>query len=440
MVKFPIIHKKRCMASLVAIFFTIVSLNIPAWAQEGSLSRKNIAIVGFQHGLYRDDEEKVYNKIRSTLQSMEEFQVLDASTVEMGVMQSMSRKSQNASKKIQKAYEQFVQGVEHYRTLDLPQAIRDLNRAVKGYREGIGSLEDNHYLLYSHLYLGMALYFDGRVKEGEKLIQEMVKLDAQRKTRKLPLRDFPPKIVDIHKKQTNIVQKLPHGTILVDSNPSSARVMLDGMDVGETPITLSNVPTGQHFIAIDQAGHDLYKQLLDVKQGEQNIIANLKPQKMFLAKNQFEQEQDAAQTRTLQKMAKELSVDYFILGQIDPKDKQYTMKLQSYDVIAGSYSSVFAKDLGTKQRKIDGKVAKTTDDWVNSVVKKSSMPVTGAVDFQKDFQEPDFGKKPKKKKGFNKKILWIGLGVLAAGTGAYFIFSGSGSATSNVLSVDNPLN
>lgn len=421
----------------ICAFLCLVIFWGQTWAQDFSYSsRKNIAIVGFQHGLHKDQESKVYDQVRSTLQGMNNFQVLDQSSVKIGIEQNQSRKLQNSSQKTQEAYENFVQGVESYRNLDLTAAIRDLNRAVKGYREGIASLEDNHYLLYSHLYLGMALYFDGRVADGEKLIREMVYLDPQRKTRKLPTRDFPPKIVELHKKESQIIDKVPKGTVVVDSNPSSAKVLLDGMDVGETPLTIHDIPAGQHFIAIDQAGHELYKQLIDVKQGEQNFIANLTPQKMFLAKNPFEQESNSQQTRLLQKIAKDLSVDYFILGQVEPTEKSVEMKLQSFDVVRGTYSTVYAKDLGNKSKKQDSKVVALTKDWADSL----GQSATAATEFQTDFQEPTFKNDKPVKKGFNKKILWIGLGVVALGAGSYFLFSGGSDATSNVLSIDNPLN
>ncbi|MEZ4819733.1 MAG: PEGA domain-containing protein [Bdellovibrionota bacterium] len=441
MVKFPPLGVKQSLALYMAMFLGAVSIDLPVYGQ--ALSRKNVAIIGFQHGVHRDEEKSVSQTIRDTLQSKEDFQVLSESTVEVEIMQPMSRLSQASSEKIQSAYEHFVQGVEHYRTLELAQAIRELNRAVKGYRAGIGSLQDNHYLLYSHLYLGMALYFDGRENEGKKIIQEMVKLDTQRKTRKLPSRDFPPKIVEIHSNQAAIVQKLPSGTIHIDSSPSAAKVMLDGMDVGETPVTISDVPAGEHFIAIDQAGHKLYKQLLDVKEGEQNIIAKLEQEKIFLAKNQFEQEKDSQQTRILQSAAKEHSIDYFILGQVEANDKQQLdMKLQSYDVMAGKYSSVFTKSVSGKPKKVSQRVVKAVEQWIDAVVKKVSTPITGNIDFQKDFQEPSYAKKEvKKDKGFNTNLLWIGLGALAVGVGGYFILAGSGgSMTSNVLNVDNPLN
>lgn len=438
--KFHTLQAKASTVWVVLVCFTSYCLPSYSWAQDNTFSsRKNIAIVGFAHGIYLDEESNAYKTIRSTLQEKPGYQVLDASTVEVGITNNAGRALQSSTEKLEKAYEFFVQGVEHYRNLDLTAAIRDLNRSVKGYREGIASLEDNHYLLYAHLYLGMALYFDGRQEEGRKFIQEMVKLDAQRKTRTLPARDFPPKIVEIHKNETQKVQKIASGTIIVDSTPTAARVMLDGMDVGETPITLSNVPKGQHFVAIDQSGHEVYKKLIDVKEGRQNIIADLRPLKLFYAKNQFEQQKDEQQTSTMRKIAQDIGVDYFILGQVEPEDKDYVLKLQSYDVMADRYSSVFTKSLGSNKRKINKKIKSITQAWFDTELKNSIADSSTGVDFQEDFQEPEFTPK-KEKKGFDKKWLWIGLGAVAVGAGAALIFSGSDGSDANVLQIDNPLN
>ena len=45
------------------------------------------------------------------------------------------------------------------------------------------------------------------------------------------------------------------GRLLVRSTPAGARVVLDGRDVGETPLTLRNIPRGAHTVRIARDGY-----------------------------------------------------------------------------------------------------------------------------------------------------------------------------------------
>jgi|GEM_PF-4849707 len=429
---------QRVCAGLVAIFTALVPLYPAAMAQGASFSsRKNVAIVGFQHGLYLEDEALVYQHIREQLQASDDVQVLDPSTVKAGMQRSMVRKQGASSKKIRQAYEYFIQGVESYRTLNLSKAVSELSQSVKHYRSGIASIQDNHYLLYAHLYLGMALYFEGKVKEGQKYILEMIKLDANRDSRTLPLRDFPPKIVEIHKKQTAALSRMAKGQVQVRSDPPSAKVMLDGMEVGETPMTISNIPLGKHYIAIDLPGHDLHKQVVDVKSGLLNLPVKLSPVKMFLAQSEIEQAKQRSQKESLKQMAREMSVDYFLLGQVSPQGENLELKYQSYDVMKDQFSLVYARDLGSKRNKMDKGISKTVSQWAQSVGISEGSNKRGG----KDKNAVAFDDPPKQKKKIGKKLLWIGLGAVALGAGGYFAFGrGDPDLTANVLDVSNPLN
>jgi len=45
------------------------------------------------------------------------------------------------------------------------------------------------------------------------------------------------------------------GSLLVDSRPPGARVIVDGTDVGVTPVTVSNLAAGIHAVRIERPGY-----------------------------------------------------------------------------------------------------------------------------------------------------------------------------------------
>lgn len=67
------------------------------------------------------------------------------------------------------------------------------------------------------------------------------------------------------------------GSINVSSNPSEARIFLDGRDTGhETPITLSFIKAGEHTVQLEKVGFERYETTVTVEAAKQSYIkANL---------------------------------------------------------------------------------------------------------------------------------------------------------------------
>ncbi len=430
----------------LAMFLVLHAYAPISYAQTFAFSsRKKIAIVGFQHGEKPAQEQKAYENIRETMQAQDHLLVLDRSTVSQSLSaQSSTREDELTQAKIEAAYEEFVKGVESYQNLNLTQAITQLENAVRGYRSGISALRDNHYLLYAHLYLGMALFFDGRPDDGKRFILEMIKLDPNRNTRTLPARDFPPTIVEIHRSLTQKIQKIANGTLNVTSTPAGATVILDGMEVGKTPMDLHNIPQGKHFLGVVMPGHEMYSRLVEVGPGPQKVAARLTAEKMFYAQNQFEQEKNQTQEQLMQKVAKDLAVDTFVLGQVTQNDKgQTVVEIQSYDVTNRKFSSVYTKTLSKKERKHASQYVSLTKQWLEQQGLDRALAESTLIpdqDFSDSFQaEPP----PSVSKPFlgldKKKWLWIGVGAVVLGGSLLLLSGGSDDPSGNVLNVTNPL-
>jgi len=65
-----------------------------------------------------------------------------------------------------------------------------------------------------------------------------------------------------------------NGTLIVDSTPSGARIVIDGQDTNETtPVTLQNIPTGSHHVLVHKDGYRDWQKDLEIRP-EQVTFAN----------------------------------------------------------------------------------------------------------------------------------------------------------------------
>jgi outer membrane biosynthesis protein TonB len=66
------------------------------------------------------------------------------------------------------------------------------------------------------------------------------------------------------------------GSISVESVPSGARVTLDGTNyLGQTPITVGQVPTGTHALTVELAGYHIYSQDITVSDGVTTVVPTI---------------------------------------------------------------------------------------------------------------------------------------------------------------------
>jgi hypothetical protein len=63
------------------------------------------------------------------------------------------------------------------------------------------------------------------------------------------------------------------GTILVESRPSAARVVIDGREAGRTPLVVPNVRAGSHVVRIELEGYRTWTASVRVVAGERRRVA-----------------------------------------------------------------------------------------------------------------------------------------------------------------------
>jgi hypothetical protein len=456
----------RWIAKTLVISILFQSIPFQVWASPTA----PCAITGFRSGKNPQDE-KIRKVLNDQLKTIKDIQIEDDFAVTVKLQEYTSSTVDPKSQAvIAAAYDHFNTGMQYYRKLDLTNSLKEFNAAVRGYREGISILRDNHYLLFSHLYLGIILHFLGRVEEGKKFIQEMVMLDFERKTRVLPQRDFPPKIVDLHKQVTKEVLARPVSVLSVDSTPSGAKVMFDGSEVGRTPYQLKDIPSGQHFLSLDLQGYQFYGAPIQINPGPQNFTTALKERNVF--QTYAADAQTEAVKSELKTIAQKLDVDVLILGQTVPKDSTSVLvQAQMFDSRTSTFTDAIEETIQLKKLKFQSLVTKIKDGLTLSKptaaktvpttvpVTKATTPAPSTTPSPKiketkevssatsDSNLADFNDKAVKKnevsggsKPFYKKWwFWSIVGVAVIGGGGAYYLMQDRSATSNIITIDNPL-
>jgi hypothetical protein len=62
----------------------------------------------------------------------------------------------------------------------------------------------------------------------------------------------------------------------VKSEPSGAKVYIDGKELGDTPLALSDIKTGRHQIRVVKEGYESYEVLVETGVGRKEVMADLK--------------------------------------------------------------------------------------------------------------------------------------------------------------------
>lgn len=458
----------------IAAFITL-TLMIQGFPATASAAVETVpsAITGFRSNKSTQDD-KVRKLLTEQLKSNKEIDLEDDAVVTSKLQDYSSAMADPKSQAVvATAYEHYNTGMQYYRKLDLANALKEFNAAVRGYREGISILRDNYYLLFSHLYLGIILNFLGREEEGKKFIQEMVTLDADRKSRALPQRDFSPKIVELHKQVTKEVLARQTSTLSVDSVPSGAKIMFDGSEIGKTPFVVKDIPNGQHFLSLDLVGYQYYGAPIQVNPGNQSFTTNLKEKNLFVIY--------APEARTevakndLKAVAQKLDVDVLVLGQAGAEDGgAIKVQTQTYDARTGTFSEVFEENINikTKKPKFETMISKIKDsmnnkkvagtkttattqakkDKTTKEVEKEAAPApakkitdTPIPPVQKqqidlgEFEDKSAEKKSNPNAFYKKWWFWTAIGVAAVAGGSAVLLSQDRSSSSNIVTIPNPL-
>ncbi|MCP4411796.1 MAG: PEGA domain-containing protein, partial [Gammaproteobacteria bacterium] len=84
------------------------------------------------------------------------------------------------------------------------------------------------------------------------------------------------KAIDIKKgknKKINVVLQKDTGSVIIKSEPSNAKVLIGGNEMGNTPVTISDLKPGMHTVEIMMEGYESWSESLEVIADKETVIA-----------------------------------------------------------------------------------------------------------------------------------------------------------------------
>jgi len=178
-------------------------------------------------------------------------------------------------KTVRNAEAAFAAGKQAYENLEAQQAIDHLRRACDDFEAGYSEVHEAEPMVDAHVFLGSVLLQTGNQREALEHLRSALFLDPGLE---LDANLFPPADIEALERVRRDIARAPRGKAEIESAPVSARVHIDGIYRGTTPIIVSNLPPGDHFGLTERDGYEPIAGIIDVKPQrtryfEQNLIS-----------------------------------------------------------------------------------------------------------------------------------------------------------------------
>lgn len=169
-------------------------------------------------------------------------------------MRGDSRPSQAASAsagdpRVEQAENLRTAGKAAFAKKDFETALKQLQGALAFYEEAIASVNRLEAVLETLGYLGacsLALGYDDDAKDYFQRVLAIMP-DAA------PMDDYPAESVALFDKLKGQQAKKKKGSLNIKTDPPGATVKVDGAEKGASPVTVADLPRGEHYV---QASHD----------------------------------------------------------------------------------------------------------------------------------------------------------------------------------------
>ena len=231
-------------------------------------------------------------------------------------------------------------GQKLYNSLKVDEAITTLQDAKLKFKEAIPTLQDEasySRFLGAYFYLCMAYQAKQQELQAKQELREMVIVDSKRKQRKFSSNYYPPQVLKLYEEVRKEIINAEGGRLKIKASPSSAKVYLDGGYAGETPVEVSRLPLGEHFVTINKDGYISWSDSKLIVSGDNTVEVDLKEKPKVggaLAdvrpvNSSYDISKDVS--TLLDEMGISLGGDIFLLYDYSSKGNEAKLSAQLYD-------------------------------------------------------------------------------------------------------------
>ncbi|MFO0600537.1 MAG: PEGA domain-containing protein [Myxococcaceae bacterium] len=258
-----------------------------------------------------------------------------------------------------------------------------LQRAVTAYKTAAGSLPEIGEVVDAYALLSAVQFNTGRDDEGQKSIVQALALAPDRE---LPLAQtsalFGRLVTDTRK----ALKEGAKGALMVESSPSNAPVLVDGLALGATPLSVKDVPPGLHFWKVTLPSGEVVGGVVDVAAGKQAAAkatsASKDPESRVLS-SLSQNRVDADLVTAAKEHAKAAEADLVVFGALSREGKGLVLDAFLFAASSGEVRRMgrasFDTELlsaGMEFYNLAGDLAKNTDKVGESVRVPASVSLT----------------------------------------------------------------
>lgn len=173
---------------------------------------------------------------------------------------------------LHKAREALAKGKDEYLQLDMAAAVKTLGEARRRFQRAL--LETGVFEPYAETlaYQGAA-YLD--LEDEPAARAAFLDLVRVRPRYQLDPAVYAPQVLAAFERAREDAEKMPRGSLQIVSSPPLARVIVDGVERGETPLTVTDLLAGSHAVRVEHAGRSPWWGMVDVTAGESRVTVKL---------------------------------------------------------------------------------------------------------------------------------------------------------------------
>ncbi|MBL8954437.1 MAG: PEGA domain-containing protein [Myxococcaceae bacterium] len=200
-----------------------------------------------------------------------------------------------------------------------------LTKAVTAYKANAVSVADIAEVVDAYALLAAVQYNTGRDEEG---LQSLKTALAFAPDRELPLAATSQLFARVVTDTRKAVKDAPKGVLQLETTPSGAAVVVDGVPLGNTPLQVKDVPPGLHFWRATLANGEQLGGVAEVQSGKTAKVSGVSTSKdpeSRLLSAVSQNRLDAEVVKAGQEIATAAGVDLIVFGTLSKEGKNLAL-------------------------------------------------------------------------------------------------------------------
>ena len=191
--------------------------------------------------------------------------VIEELAVEVSTGPAKKVNTKMGQKELARANKNLKRAEKLMKRMKFGRAQKYYQKALDDFEKAPAALDDLTPVI--NTYLGLA---EGYARQGmeEETLEVIGALSAMHPEIELDDERFPPQFIRTFAKKLKQVMHQERAELTVDATARGALIQLDGRDVGNAPLKITDVPAGKHYLRVFLDGVGLHGELIELEPGQ----------------------------------------------------------------------------------------------------------------------------------------------------------------------------